>query len=195
MNLGYMEDEQFLTERCKKGESSAFKQVYERYAPVLLAVCLRYVGNRMDAEDILHDAFLKIFRSFDKFSYTGKDSLKAWMVRVVINASIEFLRGRQTATASTVDIDDGGIDVADEDYEPPENDALYSIPKEKLMGFIAELPDGYRSVFNLYVFEGKSHKEIGELLGITERTSSSQFSRARRLLRQKITAYLKQLKI
>lgn len=187
-----MEDEQLLTERCKKGESSAFKQVYDQYAPALLAVCLRYAGNRMDAEDILHDALLKIFRSFEKFSYAGKGSLKAWMIRIVINASIEFLRGRKIEFSSTVDIDDSTIEIADDDEEPPDSNALYSIPKERLMGFINELPDGYRSVFNLYVFEGKSHKEIGELLGITERTSSSQYSRARRLLRQKITEYLKQ---
>lgn len=190
-----MEDEERLTERCKKGETAAFKQVYDRYASMLMAVCLRYAGNRMDAEDILHDALLKIFRSFDKFSYAGKGSLKAWLVRVVINASIEFLRGRQAESAATVDIDDSGIDLADEEDEPPDSDALRSIPKDKLMEFINELPDGYRSVFNLYVFEEKSHKEIGELLGITERTSSSQFSRARRLLRQKITTYLKQLNL
>lgn len=190
-----MEDEQRLIERCKKGESAAFKEVYDTYAPALLAVCLRYAGNRMDAEDILHDALLKIFRSFDKFSYVGKGSLKAWLFRVVINASIEFLRARQQETATVEDIDDGGVDIAEEEEEQPDGNALSDIPKEKLMEFINELPAGYRTVFNLYVFEEKSHKEIGELLGITERTSSSQFSRARRLLRQKITAYLKQSNI
>lgn len=186
-----MEDEKELTDRCKRGESSAFKQVYETYAGSMLAVCVRYAGNRMDAEDILHNAFLKIFRSFDKFTFYGKGSLKAWLMRVTINEAVEFLRGRQVEQATTVDIDDMKGDIEDSDEEDvPEANALYNIPKEKLMEFIDSLPQGYRTVFNLYVFEEKSHKEIGRMLGITERTSSSQLARAKRLLRTKIMGYL-----
>lgn len=186
-----MEDEKELTDRCKRGESSAFKQVYETYAGSMLAVCVRYAGNRMDAEDILHNAFLKIFRSFDKFTFYGKGSLKAWLMRVTINEAVEFLRGRQVEQATTVDIDDMKGDIEESDEEDvPEANALYNIPKEKLMEFIDSLPQGYRTVFNLYVFEEKSHKEIGRMLGITERTSSSQLARAKRLLRTKIMGYL-----
>lgn len=186
-----MEDEKELTDRCKRGESSAFKQVYETYAGSMLAVCVRYAGNRMNAEDILHNAFLKIFRSFDKFTFYGKGSLKAWLMRVTINEAVEFLRGRQVEQATTVDIDDMKGDIEDSDEEDvPEANALYNIPKEKLMEFIDSLPQGYRTVFNLYVFEEKSHKEIGRMLGITERTSSSQLARAKRLLRTKIMGYL-----
>lgn len=186
-----MEDEIELTDKCKKGESSAFKQVYNIYAGSLMAVCIRYAGNRMDAEDILHNAFLKIFRSFDKFTYKGKGSLKAWLMRIVINESIEFLRGLKAEQESTVDVDAMNKDIEDTDVDPEvDGNELFTIPKEQLMAFIGELPSGYRTVFNLYVFEGKSHKEIGDMLGITERTSSSQFSRARRLLRSKIMGYL-----
>lgn len=186
-----MEDEIELTDKCKKGESSAFKQVYNIYAGSLMAVCIRYAGNRMDAEDILHNAFLKIFRSFDKFTYKGKGSLKAWLMRIVINESIEFLRGLKAEQEFTVDVDAMNKDIEDTDVDPEvDGNELFTIPKEQLMAFIGELPSGYRTVFNLYVFEGKSHKEIGDMLGITERTSSSQFSRARRLLRSKIMGYL-----
>lgn len=186
-----MEDELKLTDRCKKGESSAFKQVYDLYAASLMAVCMRYAGNRMDAEDILHNALLKVFRSFDKFTCQGKGSLKAWLMRVTINEAVEFLRNRKAEQTSTVDIDTMNGEVEEEDDEAElSGDELYNISKERLMSFIGELPEGYRAVFNLYVFEGKSHKEIGALLGITERTSSSQYSRARRLLRTKIMAYL-----
>lgn len=186
-----MEDEIELTDKCKKGESSAFKQVYNQYAGSLMAVCMRYAGNRMDAEDILHNAFLKIFRSFDKFTYKGKGSLKAWLIRIVINESVEFLRGKKLEQDSTVDVDGMNKDIEDTDVEmESDGSELFTIPKERLIAFIGELPSGYRTVFNLYVFEGKSHKEIGDMLGITERTSSSQFSRARRLLRSKIMGYL-----
>lgn len=186
-----MEDEIELTDKCKKGESSAFKQVYNQYAGSLMAVCMRYAGNRMDAEDILHNAFLKIFRSFDKFTYKGKGSLKAWLIRIVINESVEFLRGKKLEQDSTVDVDGMNKDIEDTDVEmESDGSELFTIPKERLTAFIGELPSGYRTVFNLYVFEGKSHKEIGDMLGITERTSSSQFSRARRLLRSKIMGYL-----
>ena len=186
-----MEDEIELTDKCKKGESSAFKQVYNQYAGSLMAVCMRYAGNRMDAEDILHNAFLKIFRSFDKFTYKGKGSLKAWLIRIVINESVEFLRGKKFEQDSTVDVDGMNKDIEDTDVEmESDGSELFTIPKERLTAFIGELPSGYRTVFNLYVFEGKSHKEIGDMLGITERTSSSQFSRARRLLRSKIMGYL-----
>lgn len=187
-----MEDELELSNRCKRKEASAFKQVYDKYAGSLMAVCVRYAGNRMDAEDILHDVFLKVFRSFDKFTFQGKGSLKAWLNRVAVNESLEFLRTRKVQQDMTVNVDEMNKDIEDdEDDESLDGNDLYELPREKLMEFIKELPDGYRTVFNLYVFEGQSHKQIGNLLGITERTSSSQFSRARRLLRSKIMEYLK----
>lgn len=186
-----MDNELELTDRCKRGEVTAFKEVYDEYAGSLLAVCLRYVGNQMDAEDILHDAFLKIFRSFDKFTYQGKGSLKAWLYRIVINEALEFLRGLKSGEKDVEDVDKLDIDIEDEsESEEPDTNDMNSLSQEQLMRFIKELPTGYRTVFNLYVFENKSHKEIGELLGITERSSSSQFSRARRILRTKIMEYL-----
>ena len=149
--------EKELAEGCRKGDNVARKQLYEQYADLLMAVCMRYSGDRDTAQDILHDGFLKAFRSFGQFQYMGEGSLRAWLTRIMVNGALEALRKRNVLN------------------EQP----------------IEELPDGYRTVFNLYVFEEKSHKEIAEILGITEHTSSSQFFRAKKLLMKKISEYLK----
>ncbi len=185
-----MDEEELLAAQCRKGDRVAFKTVYEKYAPVLMAICFRYLGNRMDAEDVLHNVFIKVFSAFAFFTYQGKGSLKAWLTKMAVNESLSFLRSQRKELDKTVDIEEMRGDLAGNGQDELEPSSLQSIPKETLMSFIAELPQGYRTVFNLYVFEGKSHREIGEMLGIEERTSSSQFSRARRLLRKRVTNYL-----
>ena len=171
-----------LAEYCSRGANVARKQLYEQYADQLMAICIRYCSDRDLAQDVLHDGFLKIFRSFDKFHYKGEGSLRAWLTRIMINEALEALRKRSSLNEQP--IDELADDIEDEeDFE--------RIPQSVLMQFIRELPDGYRAVFNLYVFEEKSHKEIAEILGITEHTSSSQFFRAKKWLMNKISDYLK----
>lgn len=171
-----------LAEYCSRGDNVAQKQLYEQYADLLMAICIRYCSDRDLAQDVLHDGFLKIFRSFDKFHYKGEGSLRAWLTRIMINEALEALRKRSSLNEQP--IDELADDIEDEeDFE--------RIPQSVLMQFIRELPDGYRAVFNLYVFEEKSHKEIAEILGITEHTSSSQFFRAKKWLMNKISDYLK----
>lgn len=148
-----------------------------------MAVCVRYSGDRDTAQDILHDGFLKAFRSFDRFQYKGEGSLRAWLTRIMVNGALEQLRKQSL-------MNEQPIEELPEDIE--EEESLELIPEAELMRFIAELPAGYRTVFNLYVFEDKSHKEIADLLGITEHTSSSQLFRAKKMLQQKVSAYLKQ---
>lgn len=174
-----------LTERCKQGDKKAFQQLYEQYAGLLMAVCIRYSGEREAAQDILHDGFLKIFRSFAQFSYRGEGSLCAWLIRIMVNESLEFLRGKKQWSQIVLmeNLPDTIPDSEERDWE--------QIPQSQLMRFIEELPTGYRTVFNLYVLEEKSHKEIAEILGITERTSSSQLYRAKSLLMKKINDYIK----
>lgn len=147
-----------------------------------MAVCMRYSGDRDTAQDILHDGFLKAFRSFGQFQYMGEGSLRAWLTRIMVNGALEALRKRNV-------LNEQPIEELPDDIEDEED--LELIPQAVLMQFIQELPDGYRTVFNLYVFEEKSHKEIAEILGITEHTSSSQFFRAKKLLMKKISEYLK----
>ena len=178
-------NEQELSERCRQQDNHARKVLYELYAGQMLGICMRYVGNREIAEDLLHDGFLKIFTSFDKFTYRGAGSLKAWMSRIMVNLSIEYLR-KNDAAGQSVEIEELPDTIAD----TTEEDIAF-IPQEVLMKFIEELPAGYRTVFNLYTFEEKSHKEIAAMLGINERTSASQLFRAKAVLAKEIKEYVR----
>ena len=177
--------EEELVEHCKQKDKSAQKRLYELYAGALFALCIRYSGNREAAEDILHDGFLRIFTSFDKFDYRGEGSLKAWLSRIMVNTALEYIRKNgEINRVLTLDEVPEIIDPESEDED------LEKIPQAVLMKFVSELPSGYRTVFNLYTFEEKSHKEIADLLGINEKTSSSQLFRARAILTKRIKMYL-----
>ena len=158
-----------------------------KYGGLLMAICLRYTGDKEAAEDVLHDGFIRIFQSIGQFSYQGEGSLRAWLSRVMVNEALGYLRKKNLQIQQEVLMDD-----IPDTLEADDGD-MNEIPRSVLMKMIAELPDGYRTVFNLYVFEEKSHKEIAALLGITEHTSSSQFYRAKTLLIKKINEYRKKL--
>ena len=145
---------------------------------------MRYASDRQQALDILHDTFLKIYANMGKFTYRGEGSLKGWMARITINLALERLR-----SDSKIHMVEVQGDIAEE--IPPEN-FHEVIPAQVLVRFIEELPPGYRTVFNLYVFEEMSHKEIAASLGINEKSSSSQFLRARQTIAKKINQYLKE---
>ncbi|MBQ8672741.1 MAG: sigma-70 family RNA polymerase sigma factor [Bacteroides sp.] len=179
------EDEQLLAEQCRQGDNRARRQLYERYAGHMLGICLRYVGERETARDLLHDGFLKLYASFDKFTWRGTGSLKAWMERVMVNTALQYLR-RQDVLRHASELE--AVSVADE--EPPSPMMVERIPEERLMQFVRELPVGYRTVFNLYVFEEKSHKEIAHLLGINEKSSASQLVRAKSALARKVRQWM-----
>ena len=176
--------EERLALMCRKADPQARKTLYERYGGMLMAICVRYTGDAESARDVLHDGFIRIFQSMDKFTYLGEGSLKAWLSRIVVNESLGYLRRQSQKMQQEVFMEE----IPDREAE---EEVVSDVPQKVLMQFIRELPDGYRSVFNLYVFEEKSHKEIGELLGITEHTSSSQFYRAKCLLIKKIKEYRK----
>ena len=175
--------EKDLSERLKEGDRAAWKTIYERYSGQFFAVCLRYVADSEAAQDVLHDAFLKIFNSARKFPWNGNGSFKAWMTKIVLNSALEFLRKRKNADTFT---DLENVEQIAEDEGKAE-----MIPAETLYEYIRQLPDGYRTIFNLFAVEGKSHKEIAALLGISEQTSASQYHRARMKLMAKINSYVK----
>lgn len=177
--------EEELAKRCARADALARKQLYEQYGGQLMSICLRYVCDRESAQDVLHDGFIRIFQSFQQFHYQGIGSLKAWMSRIMVNEALGFLRKKNLQVQQEV--------LMEEIPDREDEESTEDIPPAVLMKLIRELPDGYRTVFNLYVFEEKSHKEIGELLGITERTSSSQFYRAKTLLMKKINEYRRSL--
>lgn len=174
-----------LSEKCKQGNNLARKELYEMYSGRMLGICLRYIGDRDMAQDLLHDGFLKIYASFDKFTWRGEGSLRAWMERVMVNTALQHLRKNDILNRATE------LDGIEDAYEEPNASDVETIPQKVLMSFISELPEGYRTVFNLYTFEEKSHKEIAQMLGINEKSSASQLFRAKGVLAKRIKEYLR----
>ncbi len=177
-------NEEQLAERCKLGENLARKELYEQYAGRMLTICLRYTGDRDTAQDLLHDGFIKIFNSFEKFTWRGDGSLRAWMERIFVNEALQWLR-KNDGINKTIALDD-----VQEVYEQPDDEDIERVPHSVLLQFINELPVGYRTIFNLYTFEKKSHKEIAQVLDINEKSSSSQLFRAKSTLAKKINEWI-----
>lgn len=176
--------EQKLVERLRKKDQSAWKEFYEFYSGHLTYVCMRYIKGQEDVRDIMQNSLIKIFNSIEMFEYRGAGSLKAWTTRLLINESLKFIRDN-SKMMFPINSDDLP------DLEDEEEPCLDGIPESEILEYIQDLPDGYRTVFNLYVFEKKSHKEIASLLSIAENSSASQFHRAKKMLMQKIKTYNK----
>jgi RNA polymerase sigma factor (sigma-70 family) len=183
-----MTDEQIIR-GCMDGKRKAFNQLFDLYAPVMLGVCMRYCKNRIDAEDVMQDGFIKVFTQIHKFRQEG--SFEGWIKRIMINAAIDNyqsnLKHAFHEDVSEIDQVNTPADYSNNDDDLP---AELNIPHKKLMEMIQELPDGYRVVFNLFGIENYNHKEIASMLGISENTSKSQLLKARKALRKKIDALL-----
>ena len=164
----------------KNGDRKAMRAMYDLLAGSAMATAVRYLGNRDDCRDVLQDCFLKAFTGIDDFSYRGQGSLRAWMTRIVANESINRLKRHERLTF----LDEANVEVIEQ--EPPD---INIVPLEEINRMIAALPTGYRIVFNQFVFEHKSHKEIAHILGIKEDSSASQLLRAKRLLAKMINQY------
>jgi len=179
--------EQELVDGCRRGDDKARRQLYERYAGKMMAICMRYMANREEAEDLLHDGYIKLYGSFDKFEWQGEGTLPAWMGRVMANLALQRLR-KNDVMSETVELENTAE--LREDMDRPDSDPdIETIPKKVLMKFIEELPVGYRTVFNMHVFEGKNHIEIGKELGINNKSSASQLVRARAILKEKVNEW------
>ncbi|HNY02853.1 MAG TPA: RNA polymerase sigma factor [Bacteroidales bacterium] len=179
--------EEDLIRKASAGDNSAIEALYDRYAPILLSVCYRYCGNRDDAEDILHDGFIKIIRNIAKFEIRREGSAEAWMKRIMVNTALNFIRerGKWKNLLENDSIND--IEEPADESDETGADRYPDLRPEEVMQLVCALPPGYRTVFNLYVFEQYGHREIANLLGCTENTSKSQLSKARGLLRKKIS--------
>ena len=171
-------DEQ-LVERIRQNDQRAMSLLYQRYVGILTSVCYRYVVHEKDVKDVLQNSFVKIFTSLDTFEFRGEESLRVWMTKIVVNESLNYLQ----SCKKMLFVEDERIlrDLPDE-----EEVSLDRISDDELHQLIRELPDGYRTVLNLFVFEGLSHRQIAELLSIKESTSASQFYFAKRLLAKRI---------
>ena len=170
-------DWDILLDGCRKGDRKAQKRLFDRLAPKMFPVCIRYMGNTESAEDVLQEGFVTLFSRLD--SYSGKGSFEGWARRLFVNTALMQLR-KNDALAGSDDIDT----VRSLSSEAPT--AVETLGYRELMKLIASLPEGLRTVFNLYVVEGYSHKEIAEALGMEEATSRSKLQRARVRLQELI---------
>lgn len=155
------------------------EELYNRFSPKMYAVCLRYSNNADDAQDLLQEGFIKIFRNLEKFRAEG--SFEGWVRRVFVNTSIEHYR-RKLNIASTSDKEEFLI-------EDKAWNALDRLAEKDIIVLVQELSPGYRTVFNLYAVEGYSHKDIAGMLGISEGTSKSQLARAKGILQKRVEQY------
>lgn len=165
-----------LMEGCKAGKRKMQEALYQQTASKMLVVCMRYAKDRMEAEDVLQLGYIKIFQKI--IEYRGDGSFEGWMRRIMVNTAIESYR-KNLRTLNVVPIEDA--------YEQPATGFDFSrLAMQDLLKVIQKLSDGYRMVFNMYVIEGYSHKEIAGILGISEGASKSQLSRARAILKEEI---------
>jgi RNA polymerase sigma-70 factor (ECF subfamily) len=165
--------EQLIAE-CRKEKPRAQKKLYDRFSGKMFAVCMRYTKNRVDAEDVFQEGFVKVFQNINQLK--NSELLEAWMKRIFVHTALRFLDKRKLL-------------VYPELVENYEHDLKYHFSPcdhNDMLCMISELPDGFRTVFNLYVIDGYSHQEIAQTLGIKESTSRSQLGRARQLLQQKL---------
>jgi RNA polymerase sigma factor (sigma-70 family) len=162
---------------CIKTDRHCQKELYDRFSGKMFSVCMRYATDHSRAEDLLQEGFIKVYKNIDKFR--GEGSFEGWIRRIFVNCCIEHVRKQRNLYAIQ--------DNEERKYEYYEHNALETLKEEDILRMVASLSTGYRTVFNLYVVEGFSHKEIGEMLGISEGTSKSQLARARYLLQKKIT--------
>ena len=174
-------EEQRLVKRLQEGDKTAAREFYTRYGGSLAGVCVRYIADEEDVKDVIQNALVHIFSHITDFKYRGSGSMEAWVVRIAVNESLKFLR-----TKVLYELLQPDYDVIDDSEDDP---SVRDIPPDIIRQMLNRLPTGYRTVLNLYVFEGKSHQEIARLLGIKKDSSASQLLRAKSMLAQMIRKY------
>lgn len=170
-----------IVDGCLAGKRKAYDQLYRKYAASMLGLCLRYCGNIQDAEDVLQEGFIKVFRNISNFRRAG--SFEGWIKRIMVNSAIDHYQKELKHSFHNEIDQDLGIP-----EEPNEDSYLsaYEFTQEQLLKMVRELPQGYRMVFNMYVMEGFNHKDIAETLQISENTSKTQLMKARRMLKRRV---------
>lgn len=171
--MDYSQTHKDLVKGCLDNDQKAQFELYKQYSQAMYNICLRMVNNEMEAEDILQQSFMDVFSKIHMFKF--ESSIGAWIKRIVINNSINFLKKRKL---QLTELNEQVSSVKIEEVETS------SLNIQVVKDAVYELPEGYRVVFNLYAFEGYDHKEIGAILGVTEATSKSQYSRAKRKLKE-----------
>lgn len=173
-----MHDEESLIRACIAQNGAAQKKMYDLYASKMMGVCYRYAQSKEEAEDMLQEGFIRIFQKIDTFKFQG--SFEGWLRRIIVNTAINIIRKYQNLRYE--------CDIEEADFEPEHAaDVIDTMYSKDVIEMVRKLPMGYRTVLNLYAIEGYSHKEVGDMLGINESSSRSQFTRAKVLLAKKLT--------
>ena len=167
-----------LIKEAKAGSNAAQKCIFDLFADKMMVLCCRYVKNKEDAEELLLDGFCKFFKNLSNFQYQGEAALFAWIKKIMINECLMFLR-KKNAFRMVTEADAAEVSFDDEGFS--------KLSVEEIFSLIVQLPLGYRTVFNLHAIEEMTHAEIASLMGISEGTSKSQFSKARSLLQKLLT--------
>jgi RNA polymerase sigma factor (sigma-70 family) len=179
-----MHNEADLIEGCIRGDRKMQYELYERFAPKMYGVCLRYASNNEEAEDILQEGFIKVFKKIGSFRSEG--SFEGWMRRIFVNTAIEHFR-RKTYTQPITETEENTV-------EGKYLSVLDALAEKDIVQLVQQLSPGYRTVFNMYVIEGYSHKQIADELGISEGTSKSQLSRAKQILQELVQKHIEKRK-
>ena len=169
-----MTDEELVKE-CLNNNQKAQKELFVKYSSVMFGVCMRYTSSKNDAEDVLQEAFIKVFNKLEK--YSNKGSFEGWIRRIVVNTALDFIRKNKKMQLNS-SIDDVGYGLKNDQY------VVENLTARELMKIIQNIPIGYRTIFNMYAIEGYSHKEIAKELDISESNSKSQLSRARSTIKE-----------
>lgn len=164
-------------EKIKQGDRVAFKELYDTYARLFKGIAYRYLHDEARSEDVLQETFIKIYKSID--TYTGKGNFEGWMKRILVNNCLNHIKKEKKYTHDTLN---GAVQQPDR----PWDSVIEHLSFEEILEVIEKLPNGYRTIFNLAVFEGYSHKEIGEMLDITPSASRSQLSKAKASLKEEL---------
>jgi RNA polymerase sigma-70 factor (ECF subfamily) len=177
-----MQTAELNTEIYLRNDVKSKELIYRHFAPKMYGICLRFAGNEMEADDILQEGFIKVMTKINDFRNEG--SFEGWIRRTIINTAINYYR-KNLKYSKFMDIDDCEVNNTSDET------IFDKLSKEELINLIHELPNGYRTVFNLNVIEGYTHKEIGQMLNISDNTSKSQLTRARSILQKKVTSLMK----
>ena len=172
-------DDISLIKACSNGDHNAFNEIYNKYSGIMYSICLRYMNSHNDAQDALQEGFIKVYNKISSYSFSG--SFEGWMKRIFINTSIELIRKKKYHQ----DIDY----LKESEIKMTSKIEIGSMDAKKMIDLIQKLPQGYRTVFNMYVIDGYSHKEISKVLSISESTSKTQLFKARKQLQIKFKGW------
>lgn len=185
MIILHRQEEIDLVKACCRGDSAAQEELYKRYSRKMFGVCLGYANDFDSAKDLLQEGFIKVFQKLSK--YDGNGSLEGWIRRIVVNNNIDHYR-KKSREASYVTFEEEQL-TTEENSPVISNEAFKKLQVDEFLRMTQSLPEGYRMILNLHLVEGFTHKEIGEHLGISEGTSKSQFSKAKRHLSKSLHHY------